>query len=219
MLKNDLSEEMTKALTNHVWKCYACGRHFKTERETRKHENDTHFAETMAVNKQVVNELSEIETDGIHDIEDELNVSDGKELPTPRFRRNGETLTKVTDEWKTEKRKNIKKHSEWEKTKSRREDALRILGSMCVWPKCGEPFLQREIDHVKNDGSDDRKGKSLHEKVIEMSDNGINVLDHYQILCRGHNFRKMIVNRQRQKLQRLPLEKIDKNTRWFEGEK
>ena len=62
MLKNDLSEEMTKALTNHVWKCYACGRHFKTERETRKHENDTHFTETMAVNKQVVNELSEIDT-------------------------------------------------------------------------------------------------------------------------------------------------------------
>ncbi len=212
---------MKKALTNHVWKCYACGRHFKTERETRKHENDTHFKKIMAPAKRIFNEISEVRSDRIRDIEDGIINTEEKNLPTPLFEKEERGFKRITDDdWFKEKSDNIKKYKKLEKVNSRREHVLRILGGKCVWPKCAEPYDHRlqEIDHIKNDGKDDRKGKALHEKILDMFDDGYDVFASFQILCGPHNKLKWRLNLERQKVGRHPIEKIDMNTTWYEGE-
>ena len=222
MEKNDLSREITNAITDHVWKCYRCGRQFKKEQDQRKHENDTHFKKIMASAKQIFNENSEIRSDSIRDIEDEIIKTEEKNLPTPLFEKEDSEFKRIRGKrWFKEKSDNIKTYKKLEKVNSRREHVLRILGGKCVWPKCAEPYDHRlqEIDHIKNDGKDDRKGKALHEKIIDMLDNGYDVFASFQILCGPHNKLKWRLNLERQKVGRHSIEKIDENTRWFEGEK
>ena len=77
-------------------------------------------------------------------------------------------------------------------------NAIKILGGCCV--RCGTKRLpQLELDHIFNDGKNDR-GTNSAKTVIKMYKEGLDPKTKFQVLCRGCNWLKFRINRDREKV-------------------